>query len=221
MTADDRARIAVLLSGGVDSAVLVAELCKEHERVHPLYVRCGLYWEPAELEHARKFLAAVPAPNLAALQVFDLPLSDLYANHWSVTGRGVPDDTTPDEAVYLPGRNLLLLAKPALWCQMNGIGAIAVGSLKNNPFPDSSRKFFVAYEAALHEAVGGRLRILQPFIEFSKERVLELGRNLPLELTFSCIRPVGGRHCGRCNKCAERRAAFASASIPDSTSYPA
>jgi 7-cyano-7-deazaguanine synthase len=42
---------------------------------------------------------------------------------------------------------------------------------------------------------------------------------LPLELTFSCIRPAGERHCGSCNKCAERRQAFASAGLKDPTDY--
>lgn len=219
MTADGNAPIAVLLSGGVDSAVLVAELCKQHESVSPLYVRCGLYWEPTELEHARRFLDALTASNLAPLRVFELPLSDLYGDHWSFTGRDVPDHTTPDEAVYLPGRNLLLLAKPALWCHMNGVGAIALGPLKNNPFRDSTPDFFRACETALEEAVGGRLCILRPFAELSKQEVLVLGRDLPLELTFSCIRPVDGLHCGRCNKCAERQAAFKSAAISDATPY--
>jgi 7-cyano-7-deazaguanine synthase len=46
-----------------------------------------------------------------------------------------------------------------------------------------------------------------------------VGDGLPLELTFSCLRPVGGLHCGRCNKCAERRRGFAEAGLPDPTQY--
>jgi 7-cyano-7-deazaguanine synthase len=48
---------------------------------------------------------------------------------------------------------------------------------------------------------------------------MALGRDLPLELTFSCIAPAGELHCGRCNKCAERRAAFREADREDRTSY--
>jgi len=51
--------------------------------------------------------------------------------------------------------------------------------------------------------------------------VLELGRGLALEHTFSCISPVGDDHCGRCNKCAERRRAFTALGIEDLTSYAA
>ena len=53
----------------------------------------------------------------------------------------------------------------------------------------------------------------------NKQQVMALGRNLPLELTFSCIAPAGGLHCGRCNKCAERQNAFRDAGITDKTSY--
>ena len=45
------------------------------------------------------------------------------------------------------------------------------------------------------------------------------GRGMPLGETFSCLRPVGGRHCGRCNKCAERRAGFGAAGMTDPTEY--
>jgi 7-cyano-7-deazaguanine synthase len=53
----------------------------------------------------------------------------------------------------------------------------------------------------------------------NKQQVMALGRGLPLELTFSCISPVGHLHCGRCNKCAERQAAFREANIEDRTVY--
>jgi 7-cyano-7-deazaguanine synthase len=53
----------------------------------------------------------------------------------------------------------------------------------------------------------------------TKRQVMELGRDLPLELTFSCISPVDSLHCGRCNKCAERQAAFRDAGLPDGTRY--
>jgi 7-cyano-7-deazaguanine synthase len=48
---------------------------------------------------------------------------------------------------------------------------------------------------------------------------MELGSELPLALTFSCISPRGGLHCGACNKCAERQAAFRAAEMADETRY--
>jgi 7-cyano-7-deazaguanine synthase len=53
----------------------------------------------------------------------------------------------------------------------------------------------------------------------NKQQVMALGRGMPLELTFSCIAPVNHLHCGRCNKCAERQAAFRESGIQDKTVY--
>ncbi|HEY4761317.1 MAG TPA: 7-cyano-7-deazaguanine synthase, partial [Thermoguttaceae bacterium] len=66
---------------------------------------------------------------------------------------------------------------------------------------------------------GGRVTVLRPFAQFDKRQVMQLGRNLPLELTFSCIAPAGGLHCGRCNKCKERRMAFRLIETEDPTTY--
>ena len=63
------------------------------------------------------------------------------------------------------------------------------------------------------------LSIVCPFERMDKRRVMELGRDYPLELTFSCIDPQGDLHCGRCNKCGERQAAFRSVSRLDPTEY--
>jgi 7-cyano-7-deazaguanine synthase len=230
--------IAVLLSGGLDSTILLGHLLDSGHRVQPFYVRGRLAWEREELAAVRQFLVhlarrrgsdgrsaereEVPARHaLADLVVLDMPVADLYGDHWSVTGRNVPDAASPDDAVYLPGRNALLLVKPALWCHLNGIEQIALGVLGSNPFGDASEEFFAAFETALERATGGHLRVLRPFAQLDKRQVMELGRDLPLELTFSCIAPVDGMHCGQCNKCAERIRAFAAAGLNDLTAYAA
>jgi 7-cyano-7-deazaguanine synthase len=220
-TADSRQPIAVLVSGGLDSAILLAECLRAYSAVHPLYVRNGLAWEDAELHHLRHFLDAVRTPRLQPLRVFELPVADLYGDHWSLTGQNVPDADSPDEAVFLPGRNVLLLSKAILWCHLHGVGAVTLAPLGSNPFPDATPAFFAAFQDVLNRAVGGNVRVLRPYAELSKVEVMHRGRGLPLERTFSCIRPVAGRHCGRCNKCAERRRAFADAGMADGTEYDA
>src|SRR5437868_6116717 len=89
--------LAVLVSGGLDSAILLGEALRTHEVVHPLYVRQGLYWEAVELRHLKQFLRAVRGPALRPLEVLHLPVADLYGLHWSITGRGVPGADMPDE----------------------------------------------------------------------------------------------------------------------------
>ena len=67
--------------------------------------------------------------------------------------------------------------------------------------------------------MSGGLRLIRPFATLHKAEVLARGRRLPLHLTLSCIDPVDGRHCGRCNKCAERTKGFRDAGICDLTAY--
>ena len=211
--------LAVLVSGGLDSAILVGDALRRGSIVHPLYVRNGLAWEAVELSHLRRFLEAIHTPALRPLTVLQMPVADLYGDHWSLSGRGVPGSETPDEAVFLPGRNVLLLTKAMLWCHLHGVPAVALAPLVSNPFPDATPAFFTAFQNVVNQAVEGSVRVLRPYLGLHKTDVMHRGRDLPLGLTFSCIRPVGDRHCEVCNKCAERHRAFAEAEMIDPTDY--
>jgi 7-cyano-7-deazaguanine synthase len=211
--------LAVLVSGGLDSAVLLGTAVGRHPAVYPIYVRCGLAWEAAEREHVNRFLAAIAGRTLRPLVTLDMPVADLYGEHWSLTGRGVPAADSPDEAVYLAGRNVLLLSKALLWCHLHAVPTLALATLDRNPFPDATPEFFRSFAGAVNQAVGGKVQVVAPFAGLSKAEVIRRGRNLALEHTLSCLRPTVGRHCGRCNKCAERRAAFHEAGVPDPTEY--
>ena len=211
--------LAVLVSGGLDSAVLLAEAVRVYPAVHPVYVRTGLLWEAAERAHLDRFLVAVQPPALRPLVVLDQPCGGLYAGHWSVTGRGTPSAADPDEADYLPGRNLLLFVKPLLWCLLNGVPELATAPLAANPFPDATPAFYDGLAELAGRAVGGAVRVLRPFAHLTKPEVISRGRHLPLEHTFSCNRPVGLRMCGRCSKCGERQRGFRDAGVADPSDY--
>jgi 7-cyano-7-deazaguanine synthase len=211
--------VAVLVSGGVDSCILAADQAKRGHTVYPVYIRFGLAWEPAEEAHLRRFLATLDGRHVKPITVIELPVADVYDGHWSVSGAGTPDETTADDAVYLPGRNLLLLAKTSIWCAQHGVVTIALGTLQGNPFADSSAPFFSGFAGLATLALGHQLSVVTPLAHLTKAEVLKVGRGLRLEHTFSCIAPVDGRHCGRCNKCAERRKGFAEAGLEDHTPY--
>jgi 7-cyano-7-deazaguanine synthase len=212
--------LVVLASGGADSSILMVDQAAQGLVVWPIYIRFGLAWEDVEEAHLRRFLDAVSDQSLIRpLSVFELPIVDVYGSHWSVSGEDVPDEATPDEAVYLPGRNVLLLAKTTIWCALHGVGIIALGTLGGNPFADSSPAFFSGFASLAGTALDHPLEVITPFAHMSKAEVLERGRNLPLEHTFSCVAPVGDVHCRTCNKCGERLKAFAAAGIEDRTAY--
>lgn len=214
-----RAAACVLVSGGLDSAVLVAEARDSHHRVQPLYVKAGLRWEAAEIRALRAFLRAIRSPRLLPLAVIRLPMDDLYGRHWSTGGRAVPGFHTADELVYLPGRNIALFSKAATFCALRGIPVLISGILNLNPFPDGRRVFLRAMERALSLGLAAPIRIRTPFRRLSKVQVIRRGAYLPLGRTLSCASPRRTAHCGRCSKCGERVRAFLRSGIPDPTFY--
>lgn len=209
----------LLLSGGIDSSILLAHLLKQEPHVQPIYVRSDVRWLEQEQKAAESFVRAVACSRLRPLVTLDLPLADLYRSHWSITGHAVPDQDTKDDAVYLPGRNALLIVKAAIWCQLNDIDEIALATLNENPFPDAAADFFSAFSAAISLATDKPIRIVRPFEHLPKHDILAMGADLPLKLTFSCINPIGELHCGRCNKCAERQRTFWRLKLNDPTKY--
>jgi 7-cyano-7-deazaguanine synthase len=197
--------------------VLLGWLLERGYQVQPIYVRAGLYWEAAEHAAAEVVLGELRSRygrRLAHLKLLSIPVDDLYAGHWSTTGQDVPGEETDDSAVFLPGRNPLLLLKACLWCINAGIRQLALGTLARNPFRDATGEFFDSFEKMLLEATGVKVDILRPFAKLAKQDLLALGHLLPLDYTFSCLAPIDGAHCGVCNKCAERQRALTPRAAP-------
>ena len=229
----------VLVSGGVDSIVLLRETLKRHGAVQPLYVRAGMAWEEVERRALYRLLRVLrdrhagtiasgphrgkttdgPVHGLRPLREIEVPMGDLLADHWSRSGRGGPGYDDGDASVFIPGRNIALFSKAATFCALERIPVLVSGILSANPFPDGSPRFLRAIERGLALGLGARFRIRTPFRELTKDRVVRLGRDLPLHLTFSCISPRGRLHCGDCCKCKERIDAFVAAGVPDRTRY--
>jgi 7-cyano-7-deazaguanine synthase len=215
----------VLLSGGLDSAVLAAHEARS-ATVQPVYVNVGLAWETGEVAMVERLLTAkVFAGKVLPLLRMEFTMRDVYPpTHWAI--RGVPPTyDTPDEDVYLTGRNLVLLTKAAVIATRNGAHRIALGPLAGNPFPDARPAFFTAMAKALSLGLDHEIEIATPFLSWEKKKVIRRGVELgvPLELTLSCMNPLPydplPRHCGVCSKCRERRDAFVAAGVPDPSTY--
>lgn len=228
---------AVLCSAGLDSAVLLAHQAHVTNDAHrsngagtvvPVYVRVGLAWEDAERAALDALLASpIFAHAVAPLVVLDVDMHDVYPrSHWAIRG-AAPAYDTPDEDVYIVGRNIVLLTKAAIACAYRGVGRIAIGPLAGNPFPDATPEFFAAMGRALSLGLAHGIEVEAPFVSWEKSAVIRRGLELqvPLERTLSCMSPIdaGGAwiHCGQCSKCRERRDAFAKAGVADPTTYAA
>lgn len=212
---------AALASGGLDSAALIARLAVSGP-VHPLYVRAGLPWEDQELDALAAFCSALSADGRPLRPVVELSVGggDLYGDHWSMSG-SAPGYDEPDEAVYLPGRNVMLIGLAAVWCASRGIEKIGLGTLAGNPFADATEEFFDGYGKLLSTALGRPITVTAPFRHLGKADLVRRYARLPLGLTLTCMAPRGGVHCDACNKCRERREAFAEAGVPDEATYAA
>ncbi len=212
-------KTAVLTIGGLDGCVMLRDLASADGAVIPVYVRTGLLWERAEIHWLERFLATAEIAGCAPATLLELPVGDIYGGHWSLTGRDVPGFEGSLDSNYLPGRNLLLLSKLAVFCALESIKKIAMAPLSDNPFPDGTLEFFRAFGEAASIGLAAPIRVEVPFRGLDKAAVIRRGRDLPLELTFSCIQPDGVEHCGDCTKCAERQRGFAAAGVADPTRY--
>jgi 7-cyano-7-deazaguanine synthase len=203
--------------------VLLADAARREagRRIVPIYVSVGLAWEPEELAMLDRLLRAAPFRDTEPIATLRFDMRDVYpSTHWAIRGEP-PGFDTPDEDVYLEGRNIVLLTKAAVFMARAGLSRVCIGPLAGNPFPDATPQFFGTMARALSLGLGAAIEIATPFAALHKAEVIALGHSLgvPLELTLSCMQPAGGLHCGRCSKCRERRDAFREARIDDPTNY--
>ena len=198
--------------------------------VRPLYVAVGFAWEAEEQAMAARLFAGAPFAGglIDPLVPLTFDMRDVFPpTHWAVRGEP-PAFDTPDQDVYIRGRNVILLAKAAAYMAGAFSSAAApdgltvlLGTLAGNPFPDATPEFFAAMSRALSLGLDHPFTIQAPYASWRKSDVIRRGRELgvPLELTLSCMQPRDGRHCGRCSKCRERRDAFLEAGVEDPTPY--
>jgi len=219
-----RDRIAVLFSSGLDSAVLLAHASQRQPdaTIQPIYVSAGLAWEPEEREMAARFLAlSTLGATILPLAALTVDMRDVYpASHWAIRGEP-PGYDTPDEDVYLEGRNIVLLSKASVFMARARIPRVLIGPLAGNPFPDATETFFESMGRALSIGLDATITIEAPFAGMKKADVIRLGRSLGVrfELTLSCMQPRAGQHCGRCSKCRERIEAFREIGEQDPAKY--
>src|SRR5262245_19681993 len=179
------AATAVLLSGGLDSAVLAAEETARPGAgaIQPIYVSVGFAWEDAERAILARLLGAEPLRGLMrSLVSLSVDMRDVYAaTHWAMEGKP-PAYHTPDEHVYLPGRNVILLGKAGVFCAAAHIDRLVLGTLGHNPFPDATPAFRSAMAQALSLGLAHDLVIEAPYSDASKADVIRRGAALGVPL---------------------------------------
>lgn len=219
-------KAVVLLSGGMDSATVLAIAGSEGHDCHCLTVDYGQRHR-AELAAAARVARALGAADHRVIQ-FDLTV--FGGSALTDNSIGVPEEPTPGIPVtYVPARNTIFLSLALAWAEVLGARDIWFGAnaVDYSGYPDCRPEYMRAFEAlanlATKAAVEGKpLALHTPIIELSKADIVRRGAALGVDYasTVSCYQATEeGLACGRCDACRIRRAGFEAAGIPDPTRY--
>ena len=223
---NNRGKAVVLLSGGLDSATVLAIARSQGYSCYCLSVDYGQRHR-AELQAAKRVAAALGAleHRVAAL--------DLTAFGGSaLTDRNIAVPTSPSTGIpptYVPARNTILLSLALAWAEVLAARAIFFGAnaIDYSGYPDCRPEYVRAFETLANLATkaaveGEAIAIHAPIIHLSKAAIIRRGGELGVDyaLTVSCYQATDdGFACGECDSCRLRRAGFATAGIPDPTRY--
>jgi 7-cyano-7-deazaguanine synthase len=219
-------RAVVLVSGGLDSATVLAIARDEGWECHALSVDYGQRHR-AELDAAARVARALGA---AAHRVVSVALGSFGGS--ALTDPSIAVPTQPSAGIpvtYVPARNTVMLALALAWAETLQARDIYVGvnAVDYSGYPDCRPEFIQAFEAMANLATkagveGARLQIHAPLIRLSKAEIIRRGLALGVDyaLTVSCYQAdADGRACGVCDACRLRRAGFAAAAADDPTRY--
>lgn len=222
-------RAVSLLSGGLDSTVVLAYALSEGFDVVPLTVRYGQR-HSRELDSAKR---VVEHYGLRHHVVMDLDLRSFTGSALTSQSVEVPEKASVAEigegipVTYVPARNIIFLSLAAGLCETIGAEAIFIGAnaIDYSGYPDCRPEFFEAFEQTLRVGTkagveGHAPRIHAPILRMSKSEIVRLGSELkaPLELTWSCYQG-GERACGHCDSCLLRLKGFKEVGVPDPLEY--
>jgi 7-cyano-7-deazaguanine synthase len=219
-------RAVVLLSGGLDSATLLALARAQGFECHCLSVDYGQRHR-AELAAAQRVTQALGA---AAHRVFALDLAAFGGSALTDTRIAVPEQPGSGIPVtYVPARNTILLSLALAWAEVLGARDIFFGAnaVDYSGYPDCRPEYVRAFEAMANLATkaaveGAKLTIHAPLIELPKAEIIRRGIALGVDygITVSCYQARDdGRACGRCDACRLRCAGFEAAGVADPTRY--
>lgn len=217
-------KVAVLLSGGLDSTTALYWAHNHHEVV------CALSFDYGS-NHAEKELACArwQAEKLG-IPYHEIDLRSISTHLQSALLSGADAIPTADYAeenlkqTVVPFRNGIFLAIAAGIAESNGAEAIVIAAHGGDHalYPDCREDFMVAMADAIRLGTYAELQILRPFISNSKAEITAIGAALGVDFahTYSCY--CGSeQHCGQCATCRERKESFTAAGIADPTVYSA
>lgn len=219
----------LLLSGGLDSAVVLAMLRAEGRSVRALTVDYGQR-HAVELSCAQAIaLHYGMAHKTVRVDLRELGGSSLTDEIEVPKNRESGAPGIPP--TYVPARNTILLSLALAWAEVSNAGAIAIGAnaVDYSGYPDCRPEYLASFQRLTRLATrsgvetGSEVEVLAPLSGLSKADIIRQGAALgvPFALTHSCYDPVDAFACGRCDSCRIRRKGFEAAGVSDPTRYAA
>ncbi len=219
-------RAVVLVSGGLDSATVLA--IAKHEG----YACHALSFDYGQRHGVELAAAARVARALGALEhrVVNVDIAAFGGSALTDPRLDVPESpATGIPITYVPARNTVFLALALAWAETLAARHLVIGvnAVDYSGYPDCRPAFIAAFERLANLATklgveGGKMEIHTPLIDLTKAEIIRRGIDLGVDYaaTVSCYQPNGsGEACGRCDSCRIRRDGFATAGIPDPTRY--
>ncbi|MEU1884091.1 7-cyano-7-deazaguanine synthase QueC [Micromonospora sp. WMMD987] len=220
-------KAVVLLSGGLDSATVLAMAVHEGYEAYALSFRYGQR-HTVELDAARRVAEGLGA---ARHVIADIDLRVFGGSALTDDALAVPHHDTADDLgtdipiTYVPARNTIFLSFALAWAETLDASDVFIGvsALDYSGYPDCRPEYIAAYEQmanlATKAGVEGRqrLRVHTPLIQLTKAETIRRGLELGVDYawTHSCYDPVEGRACGTCDSCLLRARGFAELGLHD------
>ena len=213
----------VLLSGGLDSATVLAIAKKQGFATYAMTFRYGQRHK-AEIEAATRI-----AKEMAVCQhiFIDIDLR-IFGGSALTANIDVPKGEIPRPGIpitYVPARNTIFLSFALAWAEVLGSSEIFIGAnaVDYSGYPDCRPEFMEAFERlanlATKAGVEGhqKIKIHAPLMDLSKAQIIAEGLKLGVDysLTMSCYDPVNGNACGKCDACRLRRRGFEQNGLSD------
>ncbi len=215
-------KLAVLLSGGLDSTTALHWTHAEHDVV------CAIAFDYGSNHAARELDCARWQAHQLGIPYKQLDIRSIASHLRSALLDGA--DAIPDgryerenmKQTVVPFRNGIFLSIAAGIAESFGAEGLVIAAHAGDHFiyPDCRNEFMIAMSKAIRLGTDANLEILTPFIEADKEEIVRMGARLGIDYghTYSCYKGAV-RHCGICATCLERRDAFIAAELPDPTNY--
>jgi 7-cyano-7-deazaguanine synthase len=216
----------VLLSGGLDSATVLAMARHEGYVCHALSVDYGQRHH-AELEAAQRVAYSLGAAQHRVINIDLTAFGGSALTDASIDVPQQPSDGIP--VTYVPARNTIMLSLSLAWAEVLAARDIFIGvnAVDYSGYPDCRPEYIAAFERMANLATkaaveGSPLKLHTPLISLSKAEIIRQGVQLGVDygMTVSCYQAdAQGRACGLCDSCRLRRAGFEAAGVADPTRY--